>query len=680
MKISKPLFVFFLSLLLTAWAGPAAAEEKAEEASKSGPTRQKVTSQSGEVFMNIGEVTIHAPSELRDYADLPGSVDVIGEEQIDRQNARSALDLLRLAPGVDIHDYGSGGVPNGFTLRGYNLNHGSGAAITIDGIPYNYHMGSADGAVDLNQLIADDVIRIDVVKGPIDARYSNWNEAGVIHFHTRTRGNFQKAKIGYGDFATRKGYVSIGSESEKFNQVYSLEFYDTHGYRQNADMDRQNMYGKWFYRPSDRAQVGLIAHAYSSEWGTAGYTPEYIWREEPKRSVMQNDGGWKDLSELQLHMDLDVTPKTPLELKVWSVSEDYSRFADWGGGQTESHFEHQIGGMLANLGHEINMANGGRIRLDFGGDIRRWDTLDKNYNTTARNRTALNSANNYIFNNSGVYAKMNYDPNQWLRLFLGARQDWFSGEAKDQLADTRMDMEDVSASSYSGGAIVTFAQNYSVYANFGTGFELPVGAAKYHENPPGPADIFFWEVGIKATPVDWLFTRLAYFQSRNDDEIRWSAGEYTHQGETQRRGWELEANVTKGDFELFGAYTVHDATYEAGDNRGNWITSVPEYIFKLGAQYTLPTETSIQLWYRDSGKYYTSTDNLHYYEGFQVWDLNISQPINKFWTLSLDIKNLFDEQYAEYVGYWTDPFGIEGNQMAGSDGRNIMVVLKYEHD
>ena len=130
--------------------------------------------------MTMGEIVVSAEQD-NPAVDIPGSVDVVSEEEIARQNNKTALDALRNVPGITIGDYNSGGVPNGFTLRGFsNGSHGNHTAVTIDGIPYNYHMGSADGAIDLNQLIADDIVGVEVIKGPIDARYANWNRAGVI--------------------------------------------------------------------------------------------------------------------------------------------------------------------------------------------------------------------------------------------------------------------------------------------------------------------------------------------------------------------------------------------------------------------------------------------------------------------------------------------------------------------
>ena len=408
------------TLVAFAAASPCAATDSAASPEEStGNTNIKVPSekqlslrQPASTIMTMGEILVTGEQDTP-AVDLPGSIDVVSEEEIARQNNKTALDVLRNVPGITIGDYNSGGVPNGFTLRGFgNDSHGNHTAVIIDGIPYNYHMGSADGAIDLNQLIADDIVGVEVVKGPIDARYANWNRAGVIHFHTRNQGNFSRAKAEYGSFNTRKGYASLGSEhlDGKFNQVYSLEYFDTDGYQDNSAYDRQNFYGKWYYHFNDDFKTGLVLHTYDADWHTAGYLPEYLWKQNPKQSIQEDDGGWKDLSEAQLHLDWDISKAMPLEFKAWVVDENYSRWANWGGGQTESHYEHLILGALANLGYDLDAGDTGLFRFDTGFDWRSFSTLEQKFNTTYRHRTELTSDNDYDLNDFGLYAKINYDP------------------------------------------------------------------------------------------------------------------------------------------------------------------------------------------------------------------------------------------------------------------------------
>ena len=655
--------------------------EETETVNETGES-QELQPSSGEVFMNIGEVVVQDRKRVIENIDLPGSVDVLGEDEIKYENTDNSLELLRKLPGITIGDYGNGGVPNGFTLRGYDSNsHGNHTVVTIDGIPINSHLGSADGAPDLNQLTPEEVDRVELIKGPIDARYGNWSRAGVLHFHTRTRGDFLKAKVSYGSWDHKKAYTSIGSEhfDGKFNQVYSVEYYTAEGWRENSDRERQNAYARWYYRPTDNVQIGLHTHAYDADWETAGYLPESYWDEDPKQSIptSEDDGGYKDLTEASLHFDWQISSAADLTAKTWAIHDTYARYADWGGGQTESYWENKTYGFLTNLGWDVLPSSEKALRLDFGFDYRLFDSHGENWNTTARHRdnlvTGSDSNGDFDFINYGAYLKANYDPFSFLRIFAGIREDWFTGDMTNWETGVDQDMKDYDVTTYKGGIIVTPIENYSFYANASTTFALPTTTNKYTNDAPDERDFFFWEVGFKAQPWTWLQFRYAYF-SQEEDGLAFVGGEWVSQGDAERKGHELELNVMPHEsLEFFSSYTYHDAEYTSGPNAGNKLAHVPDYIWKLGAQYTLPWEsTQLRAWYNNVGKWNTDATNEHDYDGYQTVDLKVLQTLAKSWTLCLDIKNLTDETYSEFVSYWSGE-----NQYVGSNARSYYLSVMY---
>ena len=633
---------------------------------------------SGKIFMNIGRVVVQERGDFNKTIDLPGSVDVIGSDQIDKEVVDNSLNLLRMVPGITIGDYGNGGVPNGFTLRGFDLNsHGNHTVVTIDGIPINTPFFQADGTPDLNQLTPEEVERVEIVKGPIDARYGNWSRAGVIHFHTRTRGDFQKAKVSYGSWNTQKVYVTHGSEhlNDKFNQIYSVEYYTSDGWRDNSERRRQNAYAKWFYRPTEDIQIGLNLHGYKAHWYTAGYIGEEQWKADPRSAfaAAENDGGYRDTNEAAIHLDWKISENMPLEIRLWMMDDTASRYADWGSGQTEDHWDTDVYGIVSNLGWDIDMGEDSHLRLDTGVDWRRFEGDNGNYKTDARSRTELKKDEEYSLNNGGIYLKANYDPFRFLRAFAGIRYDIFSGDWEDHKNKTSDDMKDYDVVTYKGGIIGNITDRYSLYANVGTTYQLPYKTDKYKADAPDEKDLWYWEVGIRANPVDWAFVRYAYFRN-SEDLTRWIEGVYVNEGDTIRRGHELEVNITPfAGLEVFTALTLQEAEYDGGENDGNELPHIPDYIWKLGLQYELSQGSGVRIWYNDVGKWYTDSANDHDYEGYSVVDLKIYHRLAEKWMLSLDIKNLFDETYSEFVSHWSGT-----NQYAGSNAQAFYVTLKYD--
>jgi iron complex outermembrane recepter protein len=638
--------------------------------------RQVLTPKSGEIFMNIGEMVVTEKSGDKAKIDLPGSVDILGAEQLRSEVVSNSLELLRRIPGFVYSDYGNGGVPSGFTMRGFNSNHGSDNLVNIDGIPINDHFWQEDGAPDLNQLTSEEVECIEVIKGPIDARYGNWGRAGIVNVETRKRGDFIKTSTSAGSYGTYKAYVSGGSEhfEGKFNQIYSVEYFETEAWRDNSDQERQNAYGKWYVRPTDDLQIGLQTHIYRGDWSTGSYLPETMWKENPRQAFAssEDDGGNKDLHEASLHLDYDPSGTIPIEARLWYKENEASRFADWGSGQTETYTDENVFGMLANVGYNLDFSDSNKLRFDTGFDFRTFESDYQEWNTDARTRESLTSNYLYDFNNLGLYAKANYDPSKYIRLFTGIRHDYFTGERHNNLTGVENDMDDYDITTYKGGIIGNITERYSLYANIGTAFTLPKKGAKYDESHADVQDLLFTEVGLKASPFDWLMIRYAYFYSEEDVQS-FIAGEYISEGDAIRKGHEVEANVWLNEgLEVFSSLTLDNSKFDGGENDGNWVTTVPQYIWKVGIQYDAPFKTKFRIWYTDVGKWYTDASNEHSYDGFQTTDLTISHLLADKWTIALDVKNILDEEYAEFVSYWSGE-----NQYMPSNPRTFFLTLRY---
>lgn len=643
------------------------------------PQKKVLKPEAGEVFLNIGEVQVQEEAQARRKVDLPGSVDIIGEDFIRKEVTNNALDLLRRVPGFTFLDYGNGGVPNGFMMRGFAANHGSDVLVNVDGIPINDHQWQEDGAPDFNQIGTDEIEWIEVIKGPLDARYGNWARAGVVNLYTRTRGDFFKANLTGGSWNYKKGYVTWGNElfDHKFNQVYSVEGFSTDGWRENSDQERQNIYGKWYYRPWANLQFGAQLHVYRADWSTGAYINEDKWQADPRQafSGSEDDGGYRNLTEGSLHIDGTVAPNVPLQVRLWYKENSASRWADWtydGSGQTETHTDESVIGLISRLGYERRFSEQNRLSLEGGFDYRHFASNNENWDTDNRSRTGINSDNDMTFDNAGVYLKANWDPIEYVRLFGGLRHDFFSGDFEDDLTGEQKDMDDIGVTTYKAGIIGNITKDYSVYASVATTFELPNGTLKYMADPE-VSDLLFYEAGLKAQPLEWLLLRYAYFWSQ-DDAVQFVDGQFESLGQAVRSGHELEATLTPFEnLTLFSALTLHDCTFDGGPNDGHNVPAVPDYIFKLGLIYDAPWGTGARLWYNNVGQWDTDPANTHSYGGYNTADLAIYQRIGKRWAVLFDVKNIFDERYSEFVGFWSG-----SNQYMPSNPRAYYLSLRYD--
>jgi len=99
---------------------------------------------------------------------------------------QSAQDYLRLVPGLLTAQHAGGGKAEQIFLRGFDLDHGTDIAISVDGMPVNMvSHAHGQGYADLHFLIPETVEGIDVRKGPYNAADGNQATAGAVKRQTR---------------------------------------------------------------------------------------------------------------------------------------------------------------------------------------------------------------------------------------------------------------------------------------------------------------------------------------------------------------------------------------------------------------------------------------------------------------------------------------------------------------
>lgn len=122
------------------------------------------------------------------------------------RESRPALrpgEVLEFVPGVIVTQHSGDGKANQYFLRGFNLDHGTDFATTVNGVPVNMPThGHGQGYSDVNFLIPELVARIDYRKGPYLATHGDFASAGAADIVYRTRLDAPTADVGVG----RRGY------------------------------------------------------------------------------------------------------------------------------------------------------------------------------------------------------------------------------------------------------------------------------------------------------------------------------------------------------------------------------------------------------------------------------------------------------------------------------------------
>ena len=155
--------------------------------------------------------------------DLPASVTVLTAEQMEQRQTRLVSDILRDVPGVAVNR-SIGGLTD-VRIRGSEANH---VLVLIDGIeasdPYQ-------GQYDFGTLIADDMARVEVLRGQQSSLYGSDAIGGVIQYITPTGSEAQglSARAEGGSFGTAAGAARFGGVAGTVDYAVSGTLYRTDG-------------------------------------------------------------------------------------------------------------------------------------------------------------------------------------------------------------------------------------------------------------------------------------------------------------------------------------------------------------------------------------------------------------------------------------------------------------------
>ena len=263
---------------------------------------------------------VTATRSIQDIEDVPISVDVISENEINNSGATSLKDLLLEQTGISLSPNES----NAIQIQGFESDY---TLIMIDGQPV---IGRLRGALDVSRINVSNVQQIEIVKGPSSALWGSDALAGVINIITKTP---EQPFLGtaYSEYGSRNTYdagASVSFLKKDLSGSINASSDGSDGFDLSDDEfgQNQNPYRNYTlnsslsYSISELTTVSLSGRYYRNSFD--GSTAATVQNE----IIAVDLDGWQDDASLNLKVDTSPLSKLKTTALLYSTRyEDYSR-------------------------------------------------------------------------------------------------------------------------------------------------------------------------------------------------------------------------------------------------------------------------------------------------------------------------------------------------------------------
>lgn len=173
----------------------------------------------------LDRVIVSGSRNAAPLSESGSTVSVITGEELEQQQIRIVSDVLRQVPGIAVSRSGPVGALTQVRIRGAEANQ---TVVLIDGIKINDPFTSE---VDFAHLLAAEIDRIEILRGPQSVLYGSEAIGGVISIFTKrgAPGTQVAANLEGGSFSTVDGTIAVRGANNEFNYAVAATGLRTSG-------------------------------------------------------------------------------------------------------------------------------------------------------------------------------------------------------------------------------------------------------------------------------------------------------------------------------------------------------------------------------------------------------------------------------------------------------------------
>jgi iron complex outermembrane receptor protein len=672
MNLSRIILVNLLVAILIMASGISSALE-------SGPETEEKAKVGEDNAVELEEVVVTASRYERAVGDIPASVTLITREQIEGSSGMQLDDILRKYAGIDITASSFLSHSADVVLRGMGEMPGR-TLILYDGAPIN----KADtGSANWDLFRAEDVERIEIVRGPASALYGSNAMGGVINIISRKPDSAKpmafEARGMYGSFNTLDTGGTLSGQVDGFQYHISFDHLDSDGYNPVPEEERTE-YDIERYLQEDHLKTRFAYELPNGASVSLGYLFFDDKRGEGEK-IRHDDGVYRKWKTNSLNLDYDWrTGAADWTLKIGYNKEDYF----WNREQMKKGlytlYEVDVDRVDSSGSVQATFPVRDSHLLTTGIDFR-YGSVDGNDIDIIRN----DNPSDTVVHNEGKQLSYSFFLNDQIKtgermvVDAGVRYDYVKGydgrfsDSSGFLSNEVHPDKNWSHLSPKVAVLYRITDKTVLRASIGTAFRAPIlddlyrsGILRgkiYAANPDlGPEKLISYEAGINHTFSEEVSFGVSGYFSQGKDffyPVEVGIDPYTGRdlymrkniGKVHIYGGEFEADWKMNDmFTFFGNYTFNVSKIEEFDEQpeleSKYLEDSPRHKANLGMTFSHPDMFRAGITGRYVGDRYGDTENTAEgeLEDYLVLDLKILKEFTQYCEVYVDVLNLFDKE------------------------------------
>jgi outer membrane cobalamin receptor len=607
--------------------------------------------------LRLEEVTISSK--------LP-AMNVISRIDLETRPVNSSQEILRKVPGLFIGQHAGGGKAEQIFLRGFDIDHGTDIAISVDGMPVNMvSHAHGQGYADLHFVIPETLDKIDFGKGSYFASKGDFATAGYVAFQTKEKLKDSRISFEAGQFNTLKtvGLFNLLDSKSRDDAYIATEYVLTDGpFDSPQNFKRLNLFGKYTANLSNKSKVSFTASRFTSKWDASGQIPQrlvdagIIGR---FGAVDDTEGGSTSRTNVNVAYTKAIDDNTIFKANSFYSNYQFELFSNFtfflidpvNGDQIKQREFRNIYGINTELSKKYNF-NSNEALVQYGFGFRADETQNSELSRTLNRKTTLEQIQLGDVDQTNYFGYVNAEVEFGkLKINPALRIDYFKFNYEDKLIDV-FNTQTESKAKFSPKLNFIFTQNRNLQFFVKSGFGFHSNDTRVVVAQQGKEILptsFGGDIGtiFKATPRLIVNSALWFLNLQQEFVYVGDAGIVEPSGRSRRLGADLGIRFQLSDYLFLDADANYTYARSIDEPNGqDYIPLAPDFTTTGGLSFTNYKGFSGGINYRYLKSRPANEDNSIVAEGYFVSDLNLNYETRSF-VFGFSIDNIFNTEWNE---------------------------------